>query len=455
VHVFVCVRGLLIQKFGVPPEWVTVENLNNEKPKKDAICMRLRNEDKSTLMREDEIEVQWTTSSCESPIDLPIANILDLNETADEVKLCSTYKHSDLIKNSMFKTRPGGGKVSNLCAKIRRHFTPENWEFGPNAGQDACVCMDLDINIRGNTRLLIEQDMPIAKGQEEQQGENINKLSRFLDDSVGDFDTFVENITISMDNPYEKEPTLFITSVGLSYETFACQCDENYECVNGLTLSQGSILYICLEVVNTQDVIIGRVSEFDIKQQQSGVDFTYTPIDNSFRDGFTDVIFQGQKAIIKHQLISRYFSDANPGPLDASGSMVLNFASSSNARRRVVEWKLPSQTEGQQGEEGSLELVGRVLGKKKQWSVAVVLAGSSTRSNAPAVIDGANRNQVLITLGVSAILAFIAVGIAIWRFERNDPTSSADTDVDGGPHVVSKSPFTLSREKSDRTWVLT
>ena len=35
---------------------------------------------------------------------------------------------------------------------------------------------------------------------------------------------------------------------------------------------------ICLQVENTQDVIIGGVSEFDIKQQQSDNDFTYSPI---------------------------------------------------------------------------------------------------------------------------------------------------------------------------------
>jgi len=164
------------KKFGVPPEWVTVTNRNDENPKKDEICMRLRNEGLSIRMRINEIEVSWTTSSCESSTDFPITDTLDLNEAADELRLCSKYEHSDLVKSSLFQTHPGGGKVTNLCAKIRRHFNPENWEFGPDAGQDSCVCIDLDIKIQGNSRLLLEQDVPVVKNQETQEGQNINKL---------------------------------------------------------------------------------------------------------------------------------------------------------------------------------------------------------------------------------------------------------------------------------------
>jgi len=114
-------------------------------------------------------------------------------------------------------------------------------------------------------------------------------------------------------------------------------CDETYVCVNDLTLSQGSIMYVCLQVDNTQDIIIGHVSEFNIQQQQSDMNITYSPINNNIRDGLTDVIFQGQKAIVKHQLISRYFSDPSPKALDVSGFMTLNFASTSNpSRNRMV-----------------------------------------------------------------------------------------------------------------------
>jgi hypothetical protein len=466
-------RGENYKKFGIGLECITATNYNNDNPKHDTIGMCVRNEYENIQLRTDEMEVQWLTSFCESSIDLNITTSIDLNETADELELFGTYKHSDLVRSSLFETLPGvGGKVRNLCAKVSRHYNPENMEFGPSASRDACVCMDLYITIESNSRLLIEQDMLVAKSQ---QGQHINELSRFLNDAEGYWNTTLENITLSYTNPYDREPTPFVTSVGLSYTTSTCQCDENYECVDNLTLSQGSIMYICLKVENAQDVIIGGVTEFDIKQQQSDSNFTYSPINNNVRDGLTVVIFQGQKAIIKHQLISRYFSDANPGPLDASGSMVLNFASTSNPSRnrmirRLVEWKIPSEVENNQGEDGSRGLFARVLGQRNQWSVEVVLTGSST---SPAAPDGTNttgsttgvvRNQLLIVLGVSTILAFVTVGIVIWRFERNDDqngkaneddTSPVDIDVGIRPQVVGKSLPTLSGEESENSWILT
>jgi len=118
-----------------------------------------------------------------------------------------------------------------------------------------------------------------------------------------------------------------------------------------------------------------------------------------------------------------------------------------------------------EGEDDSRELSGRMLGQRKQWFVEVALTGSSTRSNDPdnKNTTGVGRNQVLITLGVAAILAFVTVGIVICRFEcheeylneevNTDATMSDDIEVDGGPRVVGKSPITLSREGSDRTWI--
>mmetsp|Transcript_22481 Transcript_22481/g.31538 ORF Transcript_22481/g.31538 Transcript_22481/m.31538 type:complete len:233 (+) Transcript_22481:566-1264(+) len=232
-------------------------------------------------------------------------------------------------------------------------------------------------------------------------------------------------------------------------------------------------MYVCLEVLNTQDVIIGGVSDFVIKQrQESQGNFTYTPINSYARDGLTDVIFQGPKVIVKHQLISALFTDPNPQPLEVSGDMVMSFASTSNPSRGrllrsdysrgVEEWKLPSPVDYQashttttvtatttnshlyqdnQGKDAPRELVERVLGKRNHWSIDVALTKSSTYGAGPDDTSASAPGKVLtylVVVTISIVLAVTLVGIVVWRYERRDldeSNSDGDPDNEGGMYA--------------------
>lgn len=115
-------------------------------------------------------------------------------------------------------------------------------------------------------------------------------------------------------------------SADFDYNITACQCNADGDCGNGV-LSQGNDVYLCIETA-APNLEIEDVRELVMTQG----DFSTTPIVAGVQDALTEVTVDNKKAMIRYQIISAFFLDANPEDIVASGSILLALAGSDGRR---------------------------------------------------------------------------------------------------------------------------
>ena len=119
-------------------------------------------------------------------------------------------------------------------------------------------------------------------------------------------------------------------AANVNYDILACQCNENFVCVNEV-LVQGSDVFICV-YSNTTDVQVAGISALTFRQGS----FTISPIVNFTEDAITAVSVSAQGALIRSQMRSDFFAAADPGDMLAEGVAVLSFSAQGRRQLRVV-----------------------------------------------------------------------------------------------------------------------
>lgn len=164
-------------------------------------------------------------------------------------------------------------------------------------------------------------------------------------------------------------------NANVNYEILACQCTENFLCVNDI-LVQGSDVFICV-YSNTANVHVVGISELTFRQGVLAV----SPIVNFTEDAITAVAVSSQGARIRSQMRSVFFLNSNPEVVVSEGVAVLSFASQGNRLLRVFQ--LPRML--QQTESGS-----------KDFNVTMVLKNNNIIASAES--SGAARTSIGIAM---------------------------------------------------------
>jgi len=121
---------------------------------------------------------------------------------------------------------------------------------------------------------------------------------------------------------------------------------EAYQCTPGgdrlaTTLSQGSILTVCIET-NATDVRLGSILYLSL--DQIGSDAVATPINNGVTDGLTSALpCVGNKCIVRTMMLSSFFGQGTTNPVTVSGTAV--FAFGSNSRHLLLSTDAQQQDE--------------------------------------------------------------------------------------------------------------
>jgi hypothetical protein len=139
------------------------------------------------------------------------------------------------------------------------------------------------------------------------------------------------NFTLSGINVQRAEVDNEAEIAQLDYPVEAYIClDDNSEVESPATLTQGSVLQICVKVNNTvitEDIIVEDILTFVVSQPESGT-IDYKPITDAAADPLTDKVCQESGICnVKTQLMSRFFADASPGDLRVDGVAILAFGS--------------------------------------------------------------------------------------------------------------------------------
>jgi hypothetical protein len=119
----------------------------------------------------------------------------------------------------------------------------------------------------------------------------------------------------------------------LDYPVEAYIClDDNSEVTDPAALEQGSILQVCVRIdssVATQNILVEDILTF-VVSQPDGTATASEVITSGTPDPLTDkTCREGGICNVKTQLLSKFFTDINPGDLNVAGVAILAFGSAS------------------------------------------------------------------------------------------------------------------------------
>jgi hypothetical protein len=141
------------------------------------------------------------------------------------------------------------------------------------------------------------------------------------------------NFTLSGINVQSVDADNEAENAQLDYPVEAYIClDDNSEVESPATLTQGSVLQVCVRIddtVVTEGFLVEDILTFVISQPDSEA-IDYEPITAAAADPLTDKIcHESGICNVKTQLMSRFFTDASPGDLRVDGVAILAFGKAS------------------------------------------------------------------------------------------------------------------------------
>ena len=169
-------------------------------------------------------------------------------------------------------------------------------------------------------------------------GEQEDAISSLYSHSVS-YVKVLYNVTIVMSNDFylvvdvnEEDPTLDQQSTTVDYTISACQCDiVTKKCLldpQERILKQNSLLNVCIQADEVEDVVISDIIDFTMRQHDLAVTF----ISGDAKNALTSVVNLGTRvAVISAQLLSMFFE--SPAPIVLEGAAILRFAETDNVRQ--------------------------------------------------------------------------------------------------------------------------
>jgi hypothetical protein len=231
----------------------------------------------------------------------------------------------------------------------------------------------------------------------------------------------------------------------LDYPVEAYIClEDNSEVDFPEALEQGSILQVCVridETVETQNVFVEDILTF-VVSQPDGTATASTVISSGVPDPLTDkTCREGGICNVKTQLLSKFFTDINPGDLRVDGVAILAFGKASlmpssaptvTQRRlrtpirgllsadQVKAFMASQQYNSNNGEESGVSVVSVVAGApqrrlqdaKSEFGVDVGLVGI----NGPVVEDETAAGGGSAVVGAVVVLVLLACGCGLGFF---------------------------------------
>jgi hypothetical protein len=168
----------------------------------------------------------------------------------------------------------------------------------------------------------------------EQTSVNFSEQNIFI---TIDMTADIEILNIELDRVSADEQT---SDTDVDYGLNACHCDSASECLESpVEITQGSDVFICVYLSETSsDVEIAEIRTLTMSQG----DLSVAAISDGTDNALTQTTITGKEALIRHQLISAFFDDENPGNVAANGVALLAFVDEGRVRGRQLRVPIPN-----------------------------------------------------------------------------------------------------------------
>jgi hypothetical protein len=163
-------------------------------------------------------------------------------------------------------------------------------------------------------------------------GDGLTESINFYETNVTITVDLTANFTLAAISADRTSADSEAANADLAYPVEAYIClDDNSEVESPAALSQGSFLQVCVKIDGeTENVLVEDILTFVVSQPDSTTTTDSETITNTVPDPLTDKVCRESGICnVKTQLLSKFFTDINPGNLRVDGIAILAFGKAS------------------------------------------------------------------------------------------------------------------------------
>jgi hypothetical protein len=229
-------------------------------------------------------------------------------------------------------------------------------------------------------------------------------------------------------------------NTNIDYPVVVYPCDEsNDKLASKPALTQGDALQLCVELdpstaINGNAYVVDILS-VDLNQEKMDDNVTHkTIIDEAIPDSLTSKLCQGGICNVRTQLASSWFSDPDPGDINATGVAILAFGSvsSSSGQQRLRFLRAPIIFQQRKHADGSKLEMERKLQQGDDGNMFADFT-LSTSLRIPSSSDDKAPAVILVSLALVLAVSLVSFCCCFiirrcWQDEESEATGKSEVD---------------------------